>query len=226
MTQNRINVTKPIPFSAGGTGTPTLGTQYGTIYSTGSAFANTGIGSTGQVLTGGTPSFQTVSSAGSVVLLQTQTVTNAKTVNFTSLISSTYKTYLVTWENCTDSVSGNAFGGVLSTDNGSSWVTSGYIADLWEFNGASISNTNVTTCFIPTASFTSDTPSFGYCYFFNMGVSSFPIQISTAFSAYRPSALTKSAGFQTTLGTYNAIQLSAGGTLSMSGTFSLYGVAQ
>ena len=231
MTRNIIDTTKPIPISSGGTSTNAFSTQYGAVYNNSGVLATTNVGATGQILAsngGGAPSFQTISGgSGNFVLLQTQVATNASSVSFISQISSSYQTYYLTWSSIVFSTAGAGLNGLLSTNNGSSWVSTTYATNVWSiiYNIATIANQNYSVFFNLGGGDTVK-PSFGTAWFFNMGVSAYPVIISTEMSSYSPGPYwVKSVSEQQTLGVYNAIYVypNAG---TISGTISLYGVKQ
>jgi hypothetical protein len=104
-------------------------TQYNTLVGdAGNQIANVAPGNAGQVLTSNgvslAPTYQSIASAG-LVLLQSKTATTSATIDFTSLISTTYKNYKVVISNVFMS-NQNRLGMLVSTDNGATWVNSGY----------------------------------------------------------------------------------------------------
>ena len=234
MTLNAINTTKPIPQSAGGTGTTSFANLYGTIYEGSSALTTTDPGTSGQLLcsngAGVAPSMQTKTGATPTFeLIQTQTVSSLLTgVTFTQ-ITSTYQTYLVTICNYTCSIAGSALWLLLSTDGGATFPQSGFAANLWQmpYTTTAISTQASTAYFISSGADTA-LPSFATVWLFNMGVSAYPVMVGTNMLNGTSPYWIKTAGLKTTLGTYNAIQFlnNQTGSATISGTISLYGVRQ
>jgi hypothetical protein len=137
-TNNSINTPKPIDVSSGGTGQSTLTTANGILAAGTTATAaiqNIGTGSAGQVLTSnGTslPSFQAASS-GALVLLSSQAMTGVNSLTFNNFVDNTaYNGYeVVMW--CTTSVQ-NYLWCQISTDNGATFINSGYATIQGEYN--------------------------------------------------------------------------------------------
>lgn len=132
-TNNNINTGKPIEVTKGGTQNSSF-TPYGVICggatATG-ALQNVGAGSAKQVLISQGNSALPVwgGGPGDLILLQTQSANNQYYVTFTGLISPTYNNYMVLVCNLfkgSPDTSGRPFCMQFSTDNGASWVSSGY----------------------------------------------------------------------------------------------------
>ena len=88
-------------------------------------------GNDGQVLTstgaGSPPAFETLPGGGSLELLATTTISNLSSISFnSSLITDTYKTYKAIVENLRTTADSVYLYWQLSSDNGSSYLTSGY----------------------------------------------------------------------------------------------------
>ena len=234
MTKNLINTQDPVELASGGTTTSSLSPQYGVLYATTTSLATTGAGSAGQVLTsagsGSAPSFQAStggSGGGGWVLLQTQTVSGASAITFISQINSTYSTYVLTYCRVTSSVSGGAVQITLSYDNGASWVSSGYTAALFYLasTATSIGAATTSTYFYMGQATDTNYSNFGVGWLYNLGVSAFPVIEATCLNYYTSTGYwSRSTGHLPTLGAYNAIKISSGGTITLNGTFSLYGV--
>jgi len=141
--------------AGGGTGNTTF-TAYSVICAgttaTG-AFQNvSGLGTSGQILTsagaGALPSWQTGSSVGSsLVLLSTQTPSAVALVEFKSLISATYSNYLLVYSNLIPATNGAVGEIQISTDNGSTYIATNYLAGANQanYNTASYGNVSTTT---------------------------------------------------------------------------------
>jgi hypothetical protein len=99
--------------------------------------AHVATGSSGQVLTsngaGAAPTFQ-AAAGGSLKILATATADNSSaSLDFTSILTDTYDTYLVTFNRLIPAVNNSEFVMLFSTDNGSSFVTSNYKFNLKHF---------------------------------------------------------------------------------------------
>jgi hypothetical protein len=116
--------------AGGGTGltsTTAYGLLTGGTTSTG-AFQN--VGTSGQILksngSSALPSWVNPSTGGSLVFLQSQTASNSSSINFTSIISATYTTYLLVVSNCIPAVNLDEIDIQVSTNNGSTYLSTGY----------------------------------------------------------------------------------------------------
>lgn len=122
--------TATIPVTNGGTNNTSF-TAYSVICagttSTGTFQNVSGLGSSGQVLTSGgagaLPTWETgPTGAGGWIVLSTQSVSGVTEVDFTSVITSTYNNYVLAI-----SSPGSALGLQTSTNNGSSYSSTGYV---------------------------------------------------------------------------------------------------
>lgn len=230
-TNNSINTPKPIDVSSGGTGLSTATTAYGVLAAgttaTG-AFQNIGTGASGEVLTsngaGALPTFQAAGGGGGdLVLLSSQNLAGVNSVTFNSFVDNTvYMGY-----NCKLYGIGPTGGGeilvmTISTDNGVTFLSSGYDTSSFQFNYGNspqffnwISNTSTTDA------------SLG---FFFQKMSNFDIDLlpfgentnTTARSASYSYPSLVYAGFQHSTGLANAFKLSWPSNLTI-GRASLYG---
>ena len=213
----------------GGTGNTTF-TPYSVITAgttaTG-AFQNvSGVGTLGQVLTsngsGAVPSWQ---SGGGLVYIAKQTASSSSTISFTSAITSTYNTYLIIWSNLTPSTTADLHM-LVSTNNGSSYISSGYQSGLYflEFNSATFTNDNSTTYVWLTANSPSGQYASGQLWLTNL-LNGTPFQcwgegnFRAAGNCYR--AMTVANCTATNV---NAIQFSMSSGNITTGTFTLYGL--
>ena len=125
-------VTGTLPVANGGTGAATF-TDAGVLIgnSTG-AIQVTTAGTTGQVLTsngsGVDPTFQ-AAAGGALIFLSTQTASASASLAFTSMLSSTYNNYEIDLNDIVLSTATTELTLQVSTDNGSTWKTSGYISN-------------------------------------------------------------------------------------------------
>jgi hypothetical protein len=215
-----------------GTNTPTAG---GVTYGDGSTYATTSAGTSGQVLTSAGSSAPTWStpSTGALVFISSVTASSSATVSFTN-ISSTYSTYLVTFNRIVPATDGVQMRIRTSTDNGATWTSSGYryaimcyASDTTNFNSGSNSSTYALMT-VPTMSsdanygglngtlnlFNPSTVS-GKQYFWN----------TTHIDAGAGLNLTYGSGWTTSIADVDAIQFYMSSGNIASGTFRLYGIA-
>lgn len=102
------------------------------LYHNGSNLVKLAAGTAGQKLqtngVGANPSWVTSSSASGYTLLSTQTPSGASSMAFTSIISSTYDTYELHVTSLIPSTDNVGLFFQVSTDNGSTWKTTGYLS--------------------------------------------------------------------------------------------------
>jgi hypothetical protein len=153
MTKNAINATSPIGIASGGTNTSSMTTSFGTAYFDGTEVAVTGAGTSGQVLiSNGTsaPTFQTlVGGTDAWTLIKTQNVSAVSAITFTGL-SSSYNTYMLTYGLASLSTPANSLYVEISSNNGSSYTSSGYLSGNWYtlYTTTTLSARSTTTCFV------------------------------------------------------------------------------
>lgn len=130
MSKNSWGSSDPAEETKGGTGTATY-TTGDILYSDASnSLAKLGIGSTDDVLTvaSGLPSWAAQSGlpAGSgITFLSSATASTSATLDFTSLIDSTYNVYMFVLEAMLPATASGRLAVRISTDGGSSWISSG-----------------------------------------------------------------------------------------------------
>lgn len=215
----------------GGTGATSF-TAYSVVCagttSTG-AFQNvSGVGTSGQVLTsngaGALPTWQASAASGSLILLNTQTASNSANITFNSTyITSTYKTYVLVFDKIV-AATGSTFKMLVSTDNGSTYKSTGYLSGNWflSYNSATVQNQNATTFFqLWTGSVSSQNS--GTLWMYNFGQADLPaIQGDFWIGG---TYWQKTVGNNSNTGINNIQLLFDSGNIS-SGIFSLYGVTQ
>ena len=112
--------------------------------------ASIAAGTAGQVLVsngaGSAPSFQASSGVGSLVLIATKTASSSASITFTSNITATYNTYLISWSNVKPSANA-ALTAQVSTNNGSSYISTNYQSGLfyYTYNSTTVNNSNSTS---------------------------------------------------------------------------------
>lgn len=233
MTNSSINTTNPIAVSSGGTGVSSFSHTNGTIIYNGTTLTSISPGTAGQVLlSNGTsaPSFQTVSGTGEWVLLETITANGSlSNFTFTSGISATYGTYAAIISGF-DMGSNAAIGLVLSTNGGSSYISSyESTAELW-VNGSVTGNVSVTSTSQILLSYFSKTGVFsGTLYLYNLvsnTSTTFPMGLGT-FMTSSPNTITAFTYGVTASASVliNALQFQCAVAPS-AGYISLYGIAQ
>lgn len=152
-TNSAANFAKPIGVANGGTAAASFtayaplcgGTTSTSAFQTGS----TGLSTTGNILTSnGASTLPSWIPAGSLVKLSTQTASSAANILFdNTVISSAYTTYLAVFNNIRCASLNTNFNLRVSTNNGSSFVTSGYQAGTSSnnWNSATVGANNSTT---------------------------------------------------------------------------------
>jgi hypothetical protein len=197
---------------------------------------NISTSTTGQVLTSQGASAQPIWGGGaSMVLLFTQTVSNAVSVTFnSSLITSTYKVYCLLITGAFPANNGDAFDLDLSTNSGSSYLSANYLSGIQvvAYNGGGFGNVNsaATTVLVHNTSNTaeSSTSFNGVFYLTNFNNGNYPevygtvVQASSGGSLYFQ--LQESVQQSTTA--INAIRITAATGNIAAGNFSLYGIVQ
>jgi len=127
---NASNVSSgTLAIARGGTNSTATPTSGGAAYGTGTAFAFTSAGTSGQVLTSNGTSAPTWQDAGGGAwnFIGSITANDSTSVSFTSGIDSTYDTYVVVGTGITASYNeGNFLGSRYSTDSGSSYISTDY----------------------------------------------------------------------------------------------------
>lgn len=226
-TNNSTNTSNPITVPQGGTGDSSL-TAYSVICggttSTGSVQSVSSVGSSGQILTsngaGALPSFKNLASGQT--LLQSSTASASASIDFTGLSSSAYTHYNLVYNFITAS-SATTLTFLVSTNNGSTWISASYLTGGWNTPVNSTTVTNSTTAasgYLSTA--TNNTTSWaGQAFFFNLSNGSAFLSIGEAvntagnrceFNSYNPAV------------NVNAIRIIATSGNIASGSFSLYGI--
>jgi hypothetical protein len=228
----------------GGTGTVTIsgisffGTSAGVTTTNKIIFPMnaTNVGTVGQVLTsnGNTslPSFQNATvPSGNLVLLQTQTVSSASSIAFTTGITSTYTNYVLLFYDVILSVSQATMSMQFSTNGGSSYLTSGYQSGItflpFDSATASFGQSDSTSMFFlviagPDASSTMA----GTINIYDLTNGATPKIIGDTISTDTGNCYwQKTFGTQATA-TINAIKIFPSSGNITSGTFSLYGLVK
>lgn len=222
--------------AGGGTGN-TSATAYaiqcGGTTSTGPFQSLASVGTAGQVLTsngaGALPSFVNPPVVGgSIVLLSTQTASNSASISFTSLITSTYKNYFFMCRNVTPVTNNASLNLNWSTNNGTSYISTGYLSGC-AFGGYNVTfngNVNSTTTAIINVSMP-NTASAGCnstLWLMNLQAGGYPSLYGHWTQTTGPVGLSNSV--YTTSTSVNAFQITCSTGNISTGTFSLYGIAE
>ncbi len=163
--------------------------------------------------------------AGSLILIQTQTTAGASSLDFTTGITTTYASYFILFRNILVSTGSANFQISFSTNGGSSYLGSGYTAgyNTTSYNSATWANSN-STSIGPLASVTTTASANGFMYIHNLANGS--QTASYAGQLWQGNGTQQNIINGTNSGTgVNALRFntSAGNIV---GTISLYGVAQ
>ena len=170
---------------------------------------------------------------GGLVFLGTQTAANTASVSFTSLMSTTYSSYMVVIENIAPVTDGATFQWFVSTDNGSSYVTSSgaYSHRLMSWDGSSVtnsgSNSNTAVDTVVCGSSTGETVS-GTVYFTSASLSTYT-QMSGQMETTSTSGVRTGASISATRlasEVNNAIKFNFSSGNINTGTIHLYGFTQ
>ncbi len=226
-----------MPVTIVGNNTPTAG---GVVYGDGTNYVSTSAGTAGQVLQSNGSSAPTWAAASSTVeLISTATASTSANISFTGL-SSTYFMYLVALSNVTPDSASRVLCVRTSTNNGSSYDTTGYAYSILglqsntvgaaQINTDSSINSGTDTIRLNTAFLSSTTSAGGWSgtlSLMNFSNTAANKQIliagSSAFQTTNIENIT-GAGSRLTTSAINAIQFyMSAGNIAI-GTFKLYGV--
>jgi hypothetical protein len=238
-TNNATNTSNPVTVGQGGTGDTSF-TAYsvltGGTTSTGALQNVSGVGTTGQLLVSNgasaLPTWQTVGT-GNLVLIQSLNASSSATISFTTGITSTYTSYLFVFSALLPATNTATFGFQVSTNGGSSYISSGYSSGINynNYNSASFTNANSTTNAVLTGPL-STTSGYGFsgylnCYNISNGdnVSFAGLGSFYGSSSGQGTMVTYGAGAGTTTDV-TAFQFSMSSGNIASGTISLFGILE
>jgi len=160
------------------------------------------------------------------VKLSTLSASASATIDFTSLINSAYKSYFVILENIKTSA-GTILQMLVSSNNGSTWVTTTYRSGDWymAYNANTITNANTTASFQIYTGGENTYGASGKVFLYDFGYSAQPHIEGDLFVTQ--TNWHKCGGIQTTAATYNAIRFQFDGAANAitSGNFTLYGIS-
>jgi hypothetical protein len=158
---------------------------------------------------------QSLSATSALALIQTQSVSGATAINFTSGITTTFNNYLLICDSVTTSTTGLVFI-QLSTNGGSSYITSGYDTTS---TGAGILIYNIASAVEPySCHFNINNMTSGSGYIIGMGQ-----QVTYNLPGTSVSTTQIKGAYGTASTVVNAIRIFIDGTKTITGSFSLYG---
>lgn len=182
------------------------------------------ISSNGTNFVSSTPS----SIGGSLTLLATTTAASSASITFSSsLITSTYRVYLLIWSRMVAQTNGTTLQLTFSTDNGSSYLASGYqgTCTVFSWNSATVNNNN-TTAYCPmtqATGFSNTTEASGYIYLYDLAISGATTVLGMLTENSNVYGIT-GCGL-TSANTVNNIKIASSSGNLASGTIALYGVS-
>ncbi len=196
------------------------------------------VGTSGQILTSNgasaLPTFQAASGVGgSLTLIQTQNASNVATISFTTGITSTYRRFIMLIDNMQPVTTSTTLTMQVSTDGGSNYLNTGYVARVNVTNSsavfASASNTTAFQLSFTTDISNSSTLKYNAMivfYDFTTGGTPAISGIGTyqSVSASSPDYVYQ-YGYGPVTITVNAFQFAMSSGNINTGTFSLYGVS-
>ncbi len=237
-TNNSWNSQDPAQVALGGTGDSSL-TAYavlcGGTTSTGPVQSISSVGTSGQILTSSgaaaLPTFTSASAVGSMVLLQTLTASNSASLVFTdTYITTSYAYYFIQINEIFPVSNGVQLVLNLSTNNGSTYVSTGFAASLLSnpYNSATLTNTN-STANMPlslAAGLSSTIGISGYLNLYGLAVSSTGVFVPGQLYSGTTNYIVGGAYIPIIATTVNALQFIMSSGNIASGTISLYGITQ
>lgn len=194
-------------------------------------------GTSGNILTSNGTNIVSSSPAGlgsSLVLIQSQNASNVASISFTTGITSTYKTYLFVMSNYSPVTSATALKLLVSTDTGSTYITSGYGGGTGGVNmgaSGSFGGTGGQTAYLRISGQNSTTQPLSASNIWCYNISNGQQPIFTGYCVENFSTSTGNMGLEMLASsnsntTINAFQfIVTSGNIS-TGTFSLYGLRE
>ena len=179
------------------------------------------------------PSFQAPAASGAMVLLQSQTASSSASISFSSTyITSTYKSYLVTFQNVVPATNGVTFQMDVSTNNGTTYLATGYDSFAETIASGGLAGVTSTTNMVMT--FTNDVSNSaakgvsGNMYLYNLtnGVTpSFSVTLAYERTTGPGASNALASGFGPATTTVNNIRFAFSSGNISTGVFSLYGIS-
>lgn len=224
VTKNSIDSNIPIEVAKGGTNATSMANTDGVCYFDGTGVATTAVGTAGQILTSNGAAVAPTYQNPAWVKLASTSGSGGASIEFKSLISSTYKTYVAIIENL-KTAAGSTLNMTISTDNGASYVATTYTSGNWylSYNSATVNNQNTTSAFQLFTGADNTYGTSGTLWLYGFGYSAIP-HIQGEFHVVN-TYWQKAGGANTTAGTYNAIKFAFQAGNIDSGTITLYGIS-
>jgi hypothetical protein len=196
-----------------------------------------GVGTSGQVLTSNgvtsPPTWQTAAAGGAMVLLHTASASSSASIAFSSTyITGTYKNYVLTWNNVTAATTSTTLELTISSNNGSSYITSGYTAVDFYGNSTTGAFGEAATTYIPMSGasvFSTSNQGSGMIWLWNLNTATFPMW--NGYYGFPQSNNSSNPSYGLTYGYYatditvNNIKIAFSSGNISAGTFSLYGIS-
>ncbi len=188
-------------------------------------------GTSGNVLTSdGTNIVSTTPSSigASLTLLATTTASSSASIAFSSsVITTKYRVYLLIWSRMIAQTGATTLQLTFSTDNGSTYISTGYqgTTQAFSWNLAVVNNNNTTSnCPLTQATgFSNSTEASGYIYLYDLAISGTPTVLGMFTENSNVYGIT-GCGLTTT-NTVNNIKIASSSGNLASGTIALYGVS-
>lgn len=256
--KNSINANRPTEVAAGGTGAATLTANSLLLGNGASAVSALGAATNGQLPignTGNAPSLtaitagtnisvtngagsitiaNTATATGSLILIQSQDASGSSTINFTTGISSTYKTYYFAISNILPGTAADTLNLLVSTDGGMNWLATNYVSGInyliFNSGTGTLTNVNTTTSVRLTGALSTSAPTSSVSLWCNNVTSGNRIEF-TGQTTFKLNGSNTHLGMIQSVGSSSAVNVNAfqflmsTGTIS-TGTFTLYGLKE
>jgi hypothetical protein len=233
-TNNATNTSNPITVAQGGTGDSSV-TAYAVLCggtSTGVVQSVSGVGTSGQVLTSNgasaLPTWQ-AAGTGSIALITTLTASSSGSLSFTSSnITSTYTSYIIILRGINNASGTTVLNMDWSTNNGTSYLSSGYRSGTItnNYNSTTLANTNSLATNPLTASITNTSVPINGTLYLDFPASAAASYTGQIFVADTTAVYVSCFGTNSGTTTINNVKFSYSSGNITSGTISLYGVTQ
>ncbi len=230
-TNNADNFNNPIGVANGGTGVASFTTYAplagGTSTTGALQQATSGMSTSGNILKSSGASALPTWLNFSLTKLNSQTVSGASTVNFdNTLITSTYSHYLLTYQGFIISTTNANAQLTVSTDNGSTFLATGYQSGTLEnsYNSTVFGNANATiNCLLAQGIGLTTAKTSGEVFLSIPQSNKFSFVSRASYGSGTSASAVKAYGNNSSTTTINYIRIStSAGTIT--GTFSLYGI--
>lgn len=235
-TNQVVSLAQPLPIASGGTNSTATATAGGVGYGTGTAHAYTSAGTSGQLLQSNGASAPTwvTPSSGAMVLAASATASSSSEIVFNNL-STTYRAYMLEYDSVYVSSNGEGLTCRVSTDNGGSYLTSGYTRALVKYSSAggsiAVNGSSGDSVFyigsLDGFSNSSSNTGSGILYFFAPNTGSSPFCITEHTVTRNTSGVNEfvtGSMFNTSTTAINAFKLYTGVGTITAGNFRLYGL--